>query len=166
MSIFISCLSVSVAEETSTDEWYEDWSYRKLITINSALIDEDLMSFPILVYILSDSDLSAHAKDTGDDIIFTDMSGIKLNHEIEKYDHTTVIKEINKRRYEAVRKELDALLKKLDEEKEEDVSETKIKKTNDEILEEIDLGPFYKHKKNHEKMLLSEPNKKTSVKKI
>lgn len=87
-----------------------------------------------------------------------------VEEENKKQDQITAIKENYKKRYEAVRKEVDALLKKLDEEEKEDVSERKIQNTKEEFREEIDLDKFYKHMKNHEKTLLSESNKKASVK--
>ncbi|MCK5112518.1 MAG: hypothetical protein KAQ84_03145 [Thermoplasmatales archaeon] len=89
----------------------------------------------------------------------------ELGEEVDKkHEHTTATKEINKKSYVAARDGVDALLKKLEEKKKEDVSERKIQKTKEEFREEIDLGEFYKLVKNHEKMLLSKPNKKASGK--
>ena len=60
----------------------------------SALVDEDLAGFPILIRII-DSDLNDNAQPDGDDIVFTDMSGIKLNHEIEKYESGELVSWVN-----------------------------------------------------------------------
>lgn len=72
--------------------WYNyEWQNRKLITINSDQVSgsNDLSNFPVLVSIDSDNDLAASTQDDGSDILFTDTSGNKLSHEIEKFDHTT-----------------------------------------------------------------------------
>ena len=64
--------------------WNSAWTYRENITISSSLIDSDLTNFPILVNITSNN-LSSKAQSDGDDIVFTNASGTKLNHEIENY---------------------------------------------------------------------------------
>jgi hypothetical protein len=69
--------------------WNTNWLYRKEIIINHDKISEDLTNFPVLIYNSSDTDLRDHAQDDGDDIVFTDYYGIKLNHEIEYYDNST-----------------------------------------------------------------------------
>jgi hypothetical protein len=46
------------------------------------------VNFPVLIS-LSDADLTTGAQDDGDDIVFTDNSGTKLDHEIERYDNIT-----------------------------------------------------------------------------
>ena len=71
-----------------SENWWDDtWPYRKLITIDSSLIDSDQLNFPFLVYISSDSDLKDNAQEDGDDILFVLHSDniTKLNHEIEYY---------------------------------------------------------------------------------
>ncbi len=63
-----------------------DWGYRKTITINESQVpgSTDMANFPALVSLV-DSDLQANALASGDDIIFTDSTGIQLAHEIESY---------------------------------------------------------------------------------
>ncbi|UCF12602.1 MAG: DUF2341 domain-containing protein [Thermoplasmatales archaeon] len=69
--------------------WSSDWSYRKLITINSSQVEADLVNFPILVSVI-DSDLASKAQDDGDDIAFVlDSDSTQLNHEIESFNGTT-----------------------------------------------------------------------------
>jgi hypothetical protein len=65
-----------------------NWAYRKLIRIDHAAVSGEFLNFPVLVDI-TDSDLSGKAQTAGGDIVFTDMSGNQLSHEIELYDKTT-----------------------------------------------------------------------------
>jgi hypothetical protein len=62
------------------------WAFRKELRINGSLISGNLLNFPVLVNIV-DGDLSIHARTNGDDIVFTDSLGNKLDHEIEKFDN-------------------------------------------------------------------------------
>ena len=69
--------------------WNTDWPYRKPITIDHTKVATDcgtpeLTDFPVLIDI-TDSDLASHAQSDGDDIAFADLSGSKLDHEIEFY---------------------------------------------------------------------------------
>jgi len=70
--------------------WNTAWSYRKSITINNTQVtgESPLVNFPVLIDI-TDSDLQLKAQSTGDDIVFTNYSGTKLNHEIEYYNSGT-----------------------------------------------------------------------------
>jgi len=71
-------------------DWYNaNWLYRKKITIDHTKVDTDLTNFPVLVSLSSDSDLASDVQDDGDDILFADSSGSKLDHEIEKFDDST-----------------------------------------------------------------------------
>jgi len=76
---------------TAENWWNNSWSSRKLLTINSSQVDEDLTNFPILVYESSDSDLASRAQSDGDDIVFILHSdnSTQLNHEIELYNDGT-----------------------------------------------------------------------------
>ena len=69
--------------------WNADWFYRKAITINHSQVasSSSLIHFPVLINI-TDSDLAAHAQNDGDDFVFTDIFGNRLNHEIEFYNST------------------------------------------------------------------------------
>jgi len=65
------CICFSVAEDPEDDDWWnKSWEYRKLIEINSSLVDSDLTSFPVLISISSDVDLASHAQKDSDDIVF------------------------------------------------------------------------------------------------
>lgn len=66
--------------------WYNPgWQNRKTITLNGGQITGNLTNFPVLIS-LTDTDISASAQASGNDILFTDSDGTtKLNHEIERY---------------------------------------------------------------------------------
>ncbi|MHC4499151.1 MAG: DUF2341 domain-containing protein, partial [Planctomycetota bacterium] len=76
--------------------WYNaDWGYRKKITIsendaNGVVGTGDFNNFPVLIS-LTDTDLRDHVVQAdGGDILFTDSTGVKLDHEIEKqYEPST-----------------------------------------------------------------------------
>jgi predicted glutamine amidotransferase len=68
--------------------WNINWEFRKPITIYHSNVTSDLTNFPVLVNI-TDSDLATKAQVDGDDIVFTDPSGLKLDHEIEYYNGTS-----------------------------------------------------------------------------
>lgn len=73
------------------------WSYRKPLTINSALTPGALTNFPLLVSFASDTDLAAKAQADGDDIAFFDSDETtQLDHEIESYSSGTLIAHIRK----------------------------------------------------------------------
>ncbi len=71
--------------------WHKSWRYRKLITIDSSKVAADHINFPVLIYESSDSDLSSHAQNDGDDIAFILYSdnSTKLNHEIQSFTDST-----------------------------------------------------------------------------
>jgi hypothetical protein len=72
--------------EAEPPAWYNDnWLYRKRIKIKSDKVNCDLSDFPALVD-LTDSDLQGKAQEDGDDILFTDSNGLRLSHEIERYE--------------------------------------------------------------------------------
>jgi len=58
--------------------------YRKNITILSSQINENSTEFPFLLDLV-DEDLHDNAQQDGEDILFTDVNGLRLEHEIEKY---------------------------------------------------------------------------------
>jgi hypothetical protein len=67
-----------------------DWEYRKSITIPAAKVIGTLSDFPVLIYLASDIDLAAYAKDDGTSIVFTTSDGTtKLSHEIESFTKAT-----------------------------------------------------------------------------
>ena len=64
--------------------------YRKKITLESSKVAANLTDFPILINLVSDSDLVNRAQSDGDDIYFTSADGTtRLSHETEKYNDTT-----------------------------------------------------------------------------
>lgn len=71
--------------------WNSSWLYRKKITIDHDKVAGDLSYFPVLISLISDDDLANGSKcqNDGDDIVFTDVSGVKLYHEIECFANDT-----------------------------------------------------------------------------
>ena len=90
--------SVSVPQAQNQGNWYfnpvpgrcSNWAYRKKITIYHTRVTAAQTSFPVLISLSSDPDLSSHAMANGNDILFTDSGGTnKLSHEIENYTSST-----------------------------------------------------------------------------
>ncbi len=74
---------------TVSPTWYDPaWPFRMTITIDHTRVDADLTDFPVLISLTS-SNLAALAQSDGDDILFADGAGGKLDHEIEFYDGGT-----------------------------------------------------------------------------
>jgi hypothetical protein len=69
--------------------WNTNWLYRKQITIDHTKVAGNLTNFPVLINFSSDANLASKAQDDGDDLVFTDYSGAKLNHEIEVFNGGT-----------------------------------------------------------------------------
>lgn len=88
-----SVASASYTINSGGSNWYSSaWSYRKPITINATQVSgsSNLTNFPVLISLSSDSNLASSAQAGGNDILFTDSSGInKLPHEIESYNSST-----------------------------------------------------------------------------
>ncbi|MHA2202440.1 MAG: DUF2341 domain-containing protein, partial [Candidatus Hodarchaeales archaeon] len=87
-----SFYSVGPEEIHKSDQWaFPLLRYRKFITIDANKVNGSgvLPNFPVLLN-LSDSDLYASDKvqADGDDILFTDCFGNRLDHEIELFDQT------------------------------------------------------------------------------
>ncbi|MFH0763614.1 MAG: DUF2341 domain-containing protein [Candidatus Omnitrophota bacterium] len=61
------------------------WPYRRDITIDHSITTEDLLGFPLLVYIDADFGIYSYARANGEDIIFTDANGDRMPYEIEYY---------------------------------------------------------------------------------
>jgi hypothetical protein len=72
---------------TPENWWNADWKFRKMITIDHTKINDTLENFPLLIDV-TDQDLAHKTQSSGNDIVFTDMDGVKLNHEIEQYNKT------------------------------------------------------------------------------
>jgi ketosteroid isomerase-like protein len=70
----------------SQQQWWDAaWQYRMNVTIDHTKVTASLANFPVLVD-LTTSSLATHAQLSGNDIIFIDSLGNKLNHEIESYN--------------------------------------------------------------------------------
>jgi len=69
--------------------WNSNWQYRKEICINHTKVAGYHTNFPILISINSDDSLLNHTLINGNDIVFTNYFGNKLNHEIETCNKTT-----------------------------------------------------------------------------
>jgi hypothetical protein len=88
------------APQVQSNGWYNlsvsgqcDWPYRKSVTIDHTQVaSPGQSSFPVLISIASDPDLSAHARTTGNDILFTSSGGTtKIPHEIESYSSGSLV---------------------------------------------------------------------------
>ncbi|MHA2028676.1 MAG: LamG-like jellyroll fold domain-containing protein, partial [Candidatus Kariarchaeaceae archaeon] len=78
----------SISSEETQNNWSQaDFRYRKQITIDNNQVNSPspLTDFPLLIDIY-DTDLRDKTQPDGDDIIFTDITGTKLDHELELYD--------------------------------------------------------------------------------
>jgi PKD repeat protein len=69
-----------------TPWWNTNWMYRKQITIDHNQVAGNLVNFPVLVITTMDT---SKVQTNGNDIVFTDNDGTRLNHEIESYSSTT-----------------------------------------------------------------------------
>ena len=68
--------------------WNTSWSERLRLSIDHRLVQGTHEDFTVLVKV-SDSSISDHAKNDGDDIIFIDDDNQQLPHEIDSYDSGT-----------------------------------------------------------------------------
>jgi YD repeat-containing protein len=67
-----------------------EYAYQKAITINHTKVPATLTNFPVLVSIANDNDLKNHVTSpNGYDLVFKDIGGTQLNHELEKWDGST-----------------------------------------------------------------------------
>ena len=79
----------------SVSAWYDSgWSYRKSITIDHDQVEEHLSNFPVL-FNITDSTIIDRAQTDFDDLLFTDVNDVKLNHQIEFYDSDNVVVWVN-----------------------------------------------------------------------
>jgi len=87
--VYLTLLSPKFAEAA----WFDDqWGYRKKLTIDNTKVSgsTNLTNFPMLVS-ATDTDWKDISnggqvgKSDGTDILFTDVNGVKLDHEIESY---------------------------------------------------------------------------------
>ena len=87
--MFIIGAFIPLVKSDINDPWWNaDWLYRKQITIDHTKVAADLTNFPVLIHLI-DSDLLLKAQSDGDDIVFTNQIGVKLNHEFESYNNVT-----------------------------------------------------------------------------
>ncbi|MFX1249928.1 MAG: DUF2341 domain-containing protein, partial [Promethearchaeota archaeon] len=79
----------SIGSEEIYSYWWADSSFnkRKDIVINNEKVSADLSNFPVLLNIY-DSDLLTAVQEDCSDLIFTDIWGTKLNHEIEFFNQS------------------------------------------------------------------------------
>ncbi len=66
------------------------WLYRKPLSIGASNVPSTQSDFPVLVSLVTDTDLAADAQADFDDVLFTASDGTtKLSHEIEKFNPAT-----------------------------------------------------------------------------
>ncbi|MCK4650071.1 DUF2341 domain-containing protein, partial [Candidatus Pacearchaeota archaeon] len=75
------------AHNLASDWFNSSWTYKKDITINHSKVNGSQVNFPVLIN-LTDTDLRDDALSNGDDIVFTNSTGIQLDHEIEYFNGT------------------------------------------------------------------------------
>ena len=63
----------------------ESYQYRKIIRIDSTLVEGTHTDFPVVISIQDDTQLYNHARSDGYDIIFTNSNGDILNHQIHSF---------------------------------------------------------------------------------
>ncbi|MGB6679701.1 MAG: DUF2341 domain-containing protein, partial [Candidatus Bathyarchaeia archaeon] len=86
--LFSVTTSTFIESTNASPVWYdENWQYRQKLTINQTKVTCDLTNFPILVFL--DNINLTKAQNDGDDILFTDSTQQKLNHEIEFFSNAT-----------------------------------------------------------------------------
>jgi len=82
----------------SSGPWFDfNWPYRKLLRIDCSRVAGDLANFPVLINTTDENLIfsgSPHAvnhvaQSDGGDIVFTTDNGVKLDHELEKYEPST-----------------------------------------------------------------------------
>ncbi|UCF50422.1 MAG: hypothetical protein JSU91_02770 [Thermoplasmatales archaeon] len=84
--VFIWNPSNIIVKSAGTDWWNHEWQYRKEITIDHNMVDENLTNFPILFHNTS-INFASHAQTDGDDFVFISSDGTtKYYHEIEYYN--------------------------------------------------------------------------------
>jgi hypothetical protein len=77
-------------QKTAVDWYNSAWLYRQAITINHTKVSGTQTNFPVLINLASNANLTAHAQASGNDILFTDSTGLtKIPHEIELYTSGT-----------------------------------------------------------------------------
>ncbi len=85
-SIFAPFLGAIPPVSAATENWWNTgWPYRRPITINPSSVSADQVDFPVLVDLV-DGSLVGKVQGDGDDFVFVNTGGIKLDHEIELYD--------------------------------------------------------------------------------
>jgi len=75
------------------EAWYTaggTWQYRKRLVIDDTKVagTANFTNFPVLVK-MTDPQLAQYAQSDGDDILFTNAAGTKLDHELESYTSST-----------------------------------------------------------------------------
>jgi hypothetical protein len=85
----IGPFSPDIVRADPSDPWFDtDWNYRKEINVNYSQVLSTLTNFPVLINI-TDTGLRDNALSNGSDILFTNITGTQLNHEIELFNGTT-----------------------------------------------------------------------------
>ena len=85
LKVLNSAIEFDYIVDPEANGWFNSsWNYRKNITIDHTKVNGTQTNFPVLINI-SDSDLASDALANGDDIVFTNSTGSKLDYEIESY---------------------------------------------------------------------------------
>ncbi|MHA2138965.1 MAG: DUF2341 domain-containing protein [Candidatus Hodarchaeales archaeon] len=83
----VSIASSKIVNSFSLPTWGgAGFMFRKNLTIDSSKVLANLNDFPVLIDLYGDKDLFGVRQSTGYDIMFTDASGNKLDHEVESFE--------------------------------------------------------------------------------
>jgi len=75
----------AIARADDTEWWSSDFSFRNVYSINSSLIDADLVNFPVLVYLNSSVVEWINIQNDLDDLRFISSENELLDHEVDGY---------------------------------------------------------------------------------
>jgi len=85
-SLLLSCCLSSVPVSADSTIWYDsNYLYRNVYTVDSSLVDDALIDFPVLVYLNSSYLNWSLVNDDLSDLLFVSSSNVALSFEIDNY---------------------------------------------------------------------------------
>jgi len=86
---YFSNVTYSFTTKTLALNWWDsNWEFRRKITIDHTKVQASQSNFPLLVD-LTDNVLPSKAQPNGNDFVFVNSNGTKLDHEIENFDNVS-----------------------------------------------------------------------------
>ena len=87
---FLTDVQISGIVDTANPWWNITFNYRKPLTVNSSMVADNLINFPVLVDIVDENLKDNVLQSNGNDIAFMDSTNtVQLNHQIELFDENT-----------------------------------------------------------------------------